>query len=145
MQTTATETIISQSEFLDSYLTHRVRLFMISAMHRFNLDLDVRELSKSRADIVVLFIDEVLNACMMWLNEFVRLKSIEDMAISISDMYKYLAVLLYSHCTGFSMKKVINVLTANEGWSISKVVIKFIHGNILPYSPTGRGADSSVT
>ena len=145
MQTTATETIISESEFLDSYLTHRVRLFMISAMHRLNLELDVKELSKSRADIVVLFIDEVLNACMMWLNEFVRLKGIEDMAISMSDMNKYLAVLLYSHCTGFSMKKVINVLTANEGWSISKVVIKFIHGNILPYSPTGRGADSSVT
>lgn len=94
---------------------------------------------------LVLFIDEVPYACMMWLNEFVRLKGTEEMAISMSDMYKYLAVLLYSHCTGFSVKKVIFVLTADEGWSISKVFINFIHGNILAYSPTGRGPDSSVT
>ena len=111
---------------------------MISAMHRPNLESDVRELSRNRADVLFLFIDEVLHACMLWLNEYVRLKGFEHVVISMSDMYKF-AVLLCSHCIGFSMKKVVSVLTADEGWSNSKVLINFLHRNIFAHSPTGRG------
>ena len=64
------------------------------------------------------------------------------MALFSADVYKYLAVLLYSHCTGFSMKKVITQLGTDGGWSINRVLINFIHNNILAYSSTGRGFDS---
>lgn len=55
------------------------------------------------ADVLILFIDEVLQSCRKCLSEFVHLRGIEGMDVSIPDMYKYLAVLLYSHCTGSSM------------------------------------------
>ena len=118
---------------------------MISALQRLNLELDVRDLSKGRTDVLVLFIDEVLQSCKKWLNAFVRLRGIDGMDISMSDMYKYLAVLLYSHCTGFSMEKVVSLLGPDGGWAISKVIVNFIHVNILAYSPTGRSFDSSFT
>ena len=145
LELVASDSIISESEFLDSYVTQRVRLFMISALQRLNLELDVRDMSKGRTDVLVLFIDEVLQSCRKWLNEFVRLRGIDGMDISMSDMYKYLAAFLYSHCTGFSMKKVVSLPGADGGWAISKVIVNFIHGNILAYSPTGRGFDSSFT
>ena len=102
-------------------------------------------MSKRKIVVLVLFIDEVLQSCRKWLNEFVRLRGIDGMDISMSDMYKYPAVLLYSHCTGFSMKKVVSFLGEDRGWEISKVIVNFIHGNILAYSPIGRGFDSSFT
>ena len=145
LDTGQSDRILCESEYMASYLTARIRLFVISAMQRLNLELDVKGLGKRRVDVLVLFIDEVLQSCLKWLNEFVRLKGIEGMALSSADMYKYLAVLLYSHCTGFSMKKVITQLGADGGWSINRVLINFIHNNILAYSPTGRGFDSSFS
>ena len=59
------------------------------------------------------------------------LQGIDGTDISMSDMYKFLAVILYSHCTGFSMKKVVSLLGADGGWAISKVIVNFIHGNML--------------
>ena len=143
LEPVASDSIISGSEFRDSYVTQRVRLFMISAPQRLNLELDVRDMSEGRTDVLVLFIEEVLQSCRKWLKEFIRLRGIDGMDISISDIYKYLAVLLYSHCTGFSMNKFVCLLGANGGWAISKVIVNFIHGNILAYSSTGRGFDSS--
>ena len=45
-------------------------------------------MSKRRTDVLVLFIDEVLQSRRKWLNEFVRLRGIDGMNISmyISDM-----------------------------------------------------------
>ena len=37
------------------------------------------------------------------------------------------------------------MLEADEGWSINKFIISFTHNNILGYSPTGRGGDTSFT
>ena len=114
-------------------------------MQRLNLELDVKGLENGRVDVLVLFIDEVMQSCLKWLNEFVRLRGIEGMALSSADMYKYLAVLLYSHCTGFSMRKVITQLGADGGWNINRVLINFIHNNIPAYSPTARRFDSSFS
>lgn len=61
-------TVLSENTFLDSYITQRVRRFVTSAIQRLKVDLDVNNLTCSRADVMVLLIDEVIQACSKWLN-----------------------------------------------------------------------------
>ena len=88
-------TVLGENTFLDSYITQRVQLFVTSAIQRLKLELDVKNLTCSGENVMVLLIDEVIQACLKCLNEFVVLKGSEGMQLSVSDMYRYLAVLLY--------------------------------------------------
>lgn len=45
-----------------------------------------------------------------WRNEYIRLCKQEISVIRLSDMYRYVAVLLLFHSTGFNFSKTIDVL-----------------------------------
>lgn len=88
------QSFLKEKVYLDWHISQLVLLFVKSALQRLKLEVDFKVLTNSRADFLVLFMGEVVQACPKWLIEFVCLKDITDMELSLSDMYLYLAVLL---------------------------------------------------
>jgi hypothetical protein len=62
----------------------------------------------------------------------------------MADMYRFVAVLLYSHCTVFSVTTTIQKLSELGQNNPSLERTRFIQSNILAYLATGR-ADGSST
>ncbi|PXF43275.1 hypothetical protein BWQ96_07002 [Gracilariopsis chorda] len=76
-----------------------------------------------------------------WLNELIRLRKLCIDAIKLSEMYRYIAVLLLSHTIGFSFCKTIDVHSHSGKSAPSLERIRFIASNILAFSATSHGQD----
>lgn len=63
-----------------------------------------------RCGILVLIMNEIFRQLLDWLNKYARLRSISQSPFTLSDMYRYVAVLLCSHTTGLSFDKALSVL-----------------------------------
>jgi hypothetical protein len=60
--------------------------------------------------------------------------------VTESDILRYVAVLILSHCTGFSLTRSLELLL-QEGISAPSLErVRFISTNILSYCPSGRGS-----
>ena len=137
--------IMLQDEFFDSIVSERARLFCSSAVSHLQVERNVRELPESRAGHVVLLTMDVMHKCMGWLNERMVLVGRPEKRVDIPGMYRFLAVLIFAHCTGFSFEKSIEILEALDGTAPKLDEVLFISNNILGYSATGRGNDGQST
>ena len=99
----------------------------------------VRGLSESTCSLLQLFADDVLFKCKTWLNEYTTLHKLHIGPIKMRDMYRYYATMLFSHCTGFSLSKKVQILS-DSGLKCGELSsIRFISSNILVFAATGRG------
>ena len=85
--------------------------------------------------------DEILRTCLGWLNEYIVLRRCEVQRLEMDDMYRFVSVLLLSHCTGFSFARTIRFLSERGSKAPSLERVRFICSHILAFSPTGRGGD----
>lgn len=77
--------------------------------------------------------------CMGYLNEQIILRDKGRVKLKLPDMFRFLAVFIFSHTTGLSNKKTLEVLRS-LGCSTPKLEdVRYISSNILAYSITGRG------
>lgn len=130
-----------QDEFFDSIVSERARLFCSSAVSHLEVERNVRELRESRAGHVVLLTMDVMHKCICWLNERMVLVGRPEKRLDIPGMYRFLAVLMFSHCTRFSLEKSIEILEALDATAPKLDEVRFISNNILGYSATGRRND----
>lgn len=130
-----------QEAFFEAMVSERTRLFCPSTMDRLHVQCSVRGLPLSRAGHVVLFLIDTLTRCMGWLNQKIVLQALGRPQITIADLYRYLSIMLLSHCTGFSFVKSIDILHTLGSSTPSLEIVRFISGNIMAYSATGRGND----
>jgi hypothetical protein len=89
----------------------KARLFGASAVEKLEVELNVRELPDTRAGHIALLMNDLLQKCIVWLSEKMILERLTMRKISMAEMYRFVAELLYSHCTGFSVKKTIKILS----------------------------------
>ena len=134
-----------EESFLEGVVGEKARLFCSSAVERLKVARAVRELPATRAGHVILFMDSILKTCLIWLNELFILRGMEMRRLGLDDMYQYVAVLLLSHCTGFSFSKTIAMLLDCGCSPPSLERVRFISTHILAYSPTYRGDLGSTT
>ena len=134
-----------QDEFLDSIVSERARLFCSSAVSHLEVERNVLELPESRAGHVVLLGMDVIHKCMGWLNQRMVLVRRPEKRVDIPGMYRFLAVVMVSHCTGFSLEKSIEILEALDRTASKQDEVRFISNNILGCSATGRGNDGQST
>ena len=120
----------------------------MSALDRLHVQRTVREVPRDRFGFVVLFMDALPSKCMTWLheyiileklNEYIILENLNEERIRLDDMYRYVAVLLLSHCTGFSFQKTISLMGGTGSICRVRERVRFIASSILAYSATGRG------
>ena len=135
------EGIVLEEDFMKDVIAERARLFCSSAADRLEVERSVRSLPSSRVGHVVLFMDEILSTCQTWLNEYIVLNSCEGECLGLDDMYRFVAVLLMSHCTGFSFARTIRLLNECGSKAPSLDSARFISTHILAFSPTGRGGE----
>ena len=142
-------TITVSDSFLTDSISKRAQLFCKAVVQNLNINLRARRLGTSKVDHVVLLIDDVLKKCLEWLRQSINLHGTGRSAVSkveLHDMYRFLAIMLYSHCTGFSFKKTIEIMSKRYGFqNISLTMIQFISNNILAFSPTNRGNLGTIT
>ncbi|PXF43989.1 hypothetical protein BWQ96_06222 [Gracilariopsis chorda] len=89
--------------------------------------------------------DDMLRMCLRWINEYISLYRRDMELLRMHHLYGFVSVLLLSHCTGFSMAKTIDILRAEGVDPPHIAIVRFICGNILAFSPTGRGLDGGGT
>ena len=119
-------------------ITDRTRVYCSTVVQRLQTKLTAHQLAPTRAGHVVLFCREVLEMCREFINAHSTLQRLE-VTVSPADMYRFLAILMYSHCTGFCFEFCINQLRQLGCHVPSLDRVRFICGNILAYSPTNRG------
>ena len=129
--------------FAKSRISERARLFCASAVNHIQVELDVRSLQATRVGLIVLLVDDVLYLCLKWLNEHVMLNEKQMNCFKKHEMYRYLAVLLFSHCTGFSFGKTMEILSDCGCSPLAPGRIRFISSHILAFSATDRGQGGS--
>ncbi|PXF41823.1 hypothetical protein BWQ96_08471 [Gracilariopsis chorda] len=130
-----------EKDFVDRLIQHRARLLCDTAVNNMKLECSVTGLPPTRCGLVVLFANGVLHQLLEWLNAFIRLNDLDEPVPSLTDMYRYVAVLLLSHTTGLSFDKTVSVLRQSGSIVPSLDRVRFIAENILVYSLTGRGTD----
>ena len=140
----STYEVVLEDELMETYFTQHTRLFLTSAMERLRVELESKKLQPTRSGVLILFADQLLMTCVQWLNELLVLRQRKDFSITRATIYEYMAVMLYSQCSGFSFDKTLDLLTTQTGRKLNGPILKFINGNILAYSPVGRGKDSSL-
>ena len=96
-----------EAEFIADVISERARLFCESPVDKFTVERTVREHPDSKMGFVLVFANGLLRTCRTWLKEHVLSNHRKVQRVSISEIYQYAAVLLLSHCTGFSFEKVI--------------------------------------
>ena len=101
----ATERLLLEDVFVNEVIEERARLFCSSDMERLIVERAARRLPSSRAEYVVLIMDELLLTYHIWLNGHISLHRIETTLTRLDDMYQFLSVFLPLHCTGFSFMK----------------------------------------
>ena len=139
------EGVAMEENFIEKVVGEKARLFGSCAVERLKVARTIRELPMTRAGHVVLFMDSILNKCFLWLNELIILRSLEMKRLGLDDMYRYVAVLLLSHCTGFSFAKTIGMILDCGCTPPALERVRFISTHILPYSPAYRGGGGTVT
>ena len=77
------------------------------------------------------------------LRSFQSLKK-HERTITSSNLYRCLAVILFSQCTGCSFSKTLEMLGKLGGQRLDEEILNCINTNILAYSATGLGEDSSL-
>ena len=88
---------------------------------------------------------DMMQKCMSWLNERMVLIGKVEKRIDLPGMYRFLAVLMFSHCTGFSLEKSIEILEALDGTAPKLDEVRFVSNKIVEYSAPGRGNDGQST
>ena len=136
--------VVMEQEFAQKVIGERARLFCSAAVSKMVTECRIRSLSPTRCGFVVLFMSSAIQQCTEWLNELVQLRGLSDTGITDADMYRYVSVLLLSHCSGFSFEKATTLLTQAGCVTPSLELIRFISSNILAYSPTGRGSEGTL-
>lgn len=138
-------TVMMEDVFVEKVIGERARLFSVSALERIDVERTARDLPDSRTGFFDLFTDEVLRTCRPWLNKHILLTRREVRPVSVSEMYNYMAVLLFSHCTGFSFEKTAVIMPQDGLQQVDVERMKFISNNILAFSPTGRGNHGGIS
>eukprot|EP00474_Spongospora_subterranea_P007755 CRZ08213.1 hypothetical protein [Spongospora subterranea] len=132
--------IVLQDEYSDNTIGERSRLFCMKAMERLGDQLRMKGLQSTRVGITILLVNDVLTQCLHWLQDYVRLHDVGNAPeLSMSAMYQYLAMMFYSHCTGFSLNHTWTIMEKLNQHTPSLDVIRFISQNILAFSPSNRG------
>lgn len=131
--------LVVEHEFANTIFSEQARLFCQSVVERLEVQKSVRELPTGRAGMIVLFVDPILRQCMEWTNQSITLHKSYGRTFDMSDMYKFLAIFLYSNCTGLSFEKTIQSMNMIGHKCLSLRDVRFISSNILGYSPIGRG------
>ena len=139
------EKLVLEHAFIEDVIGERARLFCASAIQRINVEGTVRNLPDSRTGYFLLFADEVLRTCRAWLNEQIMLNHREVQPVSVAEMYQYVAVMLFSHCSGFSFEKTIDIMPPEGTKPLNLNRIRFISNKVLTFSATGRGYDGGIS
>lgn len=71
-------------------------LFFGVSVSNMKLQSNVNNVAQTRGVFVVLFINGLLLQLAEWLNELIRLRCIAKAPVAISDIYRYVSVLLFS-------------------------------------------------
>jgi YqaJ-like viral recombinase domain len=139
------ESLVEEKQFVAEQFSERARLFCSYGFERLEEELRCRELPGSRAGIIELFMGEALSLCRQWLNEKLVRDGAVGSRVTESDMLRYVAVLILSHCTGFSLTRSIDILVQENVSAISLDKVRFISTGILAFSPSGRGDQGHST
>jgi hypothetical protein len=95
------ESLLEEKQFVVEQFSERARLFCSYGVERLEGELRCRELTGSRADIIELFMGEALSLCRQWLYEKLVRDGAVGSRVTESDMLRYAAVLILSHCPGY--------------------------------------------
>ena len=74
---TSSSSICMQDDLVDDVMSERAALFCRAAMQRLQVHITATQSESDRAGILILFLDDVLEKCMRWLNALVNLHSID--------------------------------------------------------------------
>jgi hypothetical protein len=137
-------TLLLEDVFARDAFGERARMFSLFALERLREQRIVRGLPASRAGFGILFADELLQSCMGWTNEHIVLHHDHMPKLTMRDMYRYLASMLLSHTTRFSLEKTIDMLQNTGAVAPSVEITRFIANNVKGYSAMGRGDTGSA-
>jgi len=105
----ACEKVMMEKDFADTMVHNRARLFCRSSVSKMKLELTVREIIPTRAGFMVLMMNGLLRQLTEWMGEYVVLNGLDE-CVTLPEMYRFVAVVLFSHNTGLSYDKSIEVL-----------------------------------
>ena len=139
-------TIVLQDDMASDAIDERARDFVTSAVERLNAFLTGTE--RSKADHLLLFSKAALQMCMEWLNEHIRLHALTESPLTLTEMYRWYSVMLFSHLLGLSLNMTLDLLkrlSPPERKLPSLSRMRFVTYNIKGYSAFNRGDTGSST
>ena len=139
-----TAELMLERDYVNTYVSQGARLFCSAAMERLAVELDVKNLKRKQSHVFVLLCDELVGKCCEWLKGFSILRTKHERSITASNLYRYLAVMLFSQCTGCSFTKTLDMFEKLGGQRLDEEILNYINTNILAYAATGRGEDNSL-
>ena len=117
--------VTCESDFLKATLSERSRLFCAATVEKLDQNLVANKIPATRCGLMVLFVDEILSKCCAWINEKNALNA-QQYNVKLSDMYRFLSILLFSNTARFSFDKTIELLTRMGLHVPGKDIIKYI-------------------
>lgn len=90
------------------------RLLTTTVVRKLRVELDAKDLGDTRVGLFRLICEDMLLENKNWLKEYVTLNGNTSMLVTLPEMYRFLAVMLFSNCTGFSLQRCIPMLQTHS-------------------------------
>ena len=94
-----------ERQFTGSMIEGPARLFCKSAIVNMKMECTAKCLSLTRAGLVSVFMNDVLKQRVQWVNEGISLRGEGETKVTLADEYRYVSILLFSHCTGSVLRR----------------------------------------
>lgn len=128
-----------EKDFTEAIIVESSRLCCSAAVRRMEIERLVRGVSEIRCSLLRLFAHEDLSKCNTWLNKYLTFHKAQCGPLKMREMYRFYVTVLFSHYTGFSLSKTVQILLSSYLKCDELSFIRFISSNILEFSATGRG------
>lgn len=131
--------LVMEEKFMAHHFGQKARRLASTIVGKMNEELQDRELGKSRKELFCVLNDDCLFDSFNWIWEYITLKDIRNVNVSLSNLYRFISVMLSSNITGLSFPVEIPLLQPHSRVQIPLETQTFIHQNIFAYPSAGRG------
>lgn len=121
---------------MSNLLSKRARIYAASVLARLRLERTARALPTGKCAYSVMFLQPAVQRFVEWINHGIRLEGSAHPEIPMAGMYRFLAVFVYCHQSGYSVAKGIDTLRPIGRNTPSLADTRLITRNLKAYTPT---------
>lgn len=119
----ATDTVLYEDGVMQTEMGCKSNIYVRAVLENLDIEMIATGLTSGRADIVMMIMRSIVRQQVEWVNEKLRLRVSVTKIVTETEMYRFLAIIWWSHLTNVPMNDVVTqfepkgIATHQHGYS----------------------------